>query len=161
VFLAAGHDRRRDAAGAGPPRPDSGPSARVHEVVRAGRPPGWCRPPEPGRPGFPDRHEYESRPKLGDLVHAGLDEVPPRPVAEVVQVFQHLRPVAIEPAGRQASDILEQDRAQAGFPDQLQGPGEQVALVGLAELLSVMENGGHGSPPANRSMPVSACPSRA
>src|SRR5262249_26113905 len=141
VLLAAAHDRRCDRARAGRPGGCTGPRLRGHQVAdrladcwRRGR--YRLRPLERARPGLADGAKREPRGQLRNAMIAGVDQVPPRLVAERLEPGEDLGAVAAEPGGCQAANVLHQHRARADLLGQAQSLGEQVPVVAGPELLA-------------------------
>jgi hypothetical protein len=80
------------------------------------------------------RDQHEPRPQLRDAEIGRVQQSPARDVSEVAQPVQDVLPVRAEPAGAQPSDVLQQQGSRLDDPAQLHRPGEQVPLVGGAEL---------------------------
>jgi hypothetical protein len=74
---------------------------------------------------------------------AGMNKVPPGPVAQRGQPTQNLRPVAVEPCGPEPRNVLQQDGSWVGFFNQAKRMREQVSFVGTAQLLA--RNGVRGT----------------
>jgi hypothetical protein len=65
-----------------------------------------------------------------------MNDVPPGLVAQAAELLEDLRPVGVETAGGQPAHVLQQDGAGGDLRDQAERLGEQVPVVGLAELLA-------------------------
>src|SRR5215469_11340031 len=79
-----------------------------------------------------------------------MNQVPPGLVAQGPEPAEHLGPVAVEPAGAEAADVLQQDRTRADLVDQPQRLREQVTLVVLAKLLAGDGEGRAGHTPGDQ-----------
>ena len=128
-----------------PPRPGgrAGPAVHRHQRQQCrphlGRRSLWLGPAEVAEVGRPHGHQHEPRAQLGDAVVGRLQQPPPGRVAEFRQAVEHPLPVGGEARHRQPAHVLEQQRPRPDDPAQLDRPGEQVTLVGRAELPA-----GHG-----------------
>ena len=82
------------------------------------------------------RYQDEARPQLRDTELTGVQHLPVRQVAQILQFPENLLTVASEPRGRKAPDVLKHHRSRLTFRDQAQCLRKQVALVISTELLA-------------------------
>ena len=105
----------------------------AHRERRPGR---RLRPTEPGRPWLLDSHQHESGPQLRNAMLAGIYQVPPCLITQIMQPLQDPGPVTVEPTSGKTPYVLQQHSARTALFHQAKGLREQVPLIILAELLS-------------------------
>ena len=158
--------RRRWSArslGAVAPSVGSWPASCAHKVMQCSPTVGGGRATAQatgsGPPKAPYGDEHEPGPQLRHPVLAGVYQVPPGLVAEAVELLEHLCPVAIESVGGQPAHVLQQTARGPISSTRRSAWGNRSRSSSWPSCLPAMENGGHGTPPENRSMPAYPRPS--
>ena len=140
VLLGAADDGGRDVAGLARPALRPRPAVGGHQLgQRLADGAGIALRLGPAEVGEVFRSHGDQDEPGSQLRHAvlrGVQQPPVGHVAELGQPVENPLPVGGEPGQREPADVLEQQRARPDRPAQLDRPGEQVALVGRAELLA-------------------------
>ena len=140
MLARASHQGRADAVGLPGPLVRARPAALGHHGVQGladgrGRP-DRVRPLEVRVGIRPHRDQDEPGPQLRDAELAGVQHLPVRLVAKVVQLTEDLLAVAGEPRLGEPRDVLQHHCGRLTLPDKAQRLREQVTLVVSAELLA-------------------------
>jgi hypothetical protein len=163
VFLGSAHECRSNSARLPSPFLRALPSAQGHEVYKRFAHGEWrtsirLRPQERFGELISEGNENKAWAKLRNSKPAGIKYAPLRFVAEARKPLKKVVTVFRESLRSKSRYVFEEHYFGLGFTSKAERLGEQVTLVLVSELFSAIEKGGHGTPPARRSIPRKSLP---